>query len=385
MIIFWFSEIKWDYLRTRKQQLLSRFPKSDFIFFIEPISRLIKNKYTFQNNNPIYNITIPQLRSVSNPYIFYIINLKIIRKCISKVSTIWFSLIRILSRKIPDIFVTSNVYWIDTINSLLKKYPNAKLIYDCNDAPLSFATIPESTKEYFIKTISIAHKIVIPHKSYIKFIPKQYQNKIKIISNGVDYSAFQPKKISLSLFEKIPGPILMYIGAIAEWFDFNLIKSISKELTDVQIFLIGPVGKNSKNNLDNLILEKNITHIPTVPHDEMIYYLHYADVCVIPFLRTELTSTILPNKIFEYSAAGKPCVMTNFNEYLSEYKEHLFIAENLEDFISNIKTNIKFPPPKNQLKEFASKYKWEDISKTFHSYLMTVIDDQVQGESVSQQ
>ena len=375
MIIYWFSEIKWDYLRTRKQQLLSRFPKSDIIFFIEPISRLIKNKYTFQNNNPIYNITIPQLRSVSNPFIFYIINLKIIRKCISIVSTLWFLLIRILSRKKPDVLVTSNVYWIETINYLIKKYPNVKLIYDCNDDPLSFTTIPISTKEYFIKTISTAYKIVIPHKSYIKLVSKPYQNKIKIISNGVDYNAFQSKKKSLSLFEKISDPILIYVGAIAEWFDFNLIKSVSRELRDVQIFLIGPVGEKSKNNLNDLILEKNITHIPTVPHDEIIYYLHYADVCVIPFLRTELTSTILPNKIFEYSAAGKPCVMTNFNDYLNEYEKYLFISENLEDFISNIKTTIEFPPQKNQLKKFASKYEWEEISKIFQNYLMTVIDE----------
>ena len=81
------------------------------------------------------------------------------------------------------------------------------------------------------------------------------------------------------------------------------------------------------------------------------------------------------NKIFEYSAAGKPCVMTNFNYYLNEYEKHLFISKNLEDFISNIITNIEYPPQKNQLKKFASKYDWEDISKTFHSYLMAVIDE----------
>ena len=42
MIIYWFSEIKWDYLKTRKQQILSLFPKSDIIYFIEPISKLSK-------------------------------------------------------------------------------------------------------------------------------------------------------------------------------------------------------------------------------------------------------------------------------------------------------------------------------------------------------
>ena len=67
--------------------------------------------------------------------------------------------------------------------------------------------------------------------------------------------------------------------------------------------------------------------------------------------------------------------MTNFNDYLNEYEKYLFISENLEDFISNIKTTIEFPPQKNQLKKFASKYEWEEISKIFQNYLMTVIDE----------
>ena len=110
MIIFWFSEIKWNYLRTRKQQILSRFHKDNFILFIEPISRIINNKFTLQDNKPIYNITIPQLRSVANPFILYIINLKLIRKCIFLFSTIWFFVIQFLLKKKPDVIITSNVF-----------------------------------------------------------------------------------------------------------------------------------------------------------------------------------------------------------------------------------------------------------------------------------
>ena len=372
MIIYWFSEIKWDYLKTRKQQILSLFPKSDTIIFIEPISRLIKNNYTFQNNDPVYNLTIPHLRSISNPIIRFFINLIIIRKCIFKISTIWFFLVKILSGKNPDLVITSNVYWIETIECLKRKYPDIKLIYDCNDDPLSFSTIPSSTMNYFNKTISLSYKIIIPHKSYAKIIPKSYQNKIKVISNGVDYNVFQSKKILLNLFENISDPIIMYIGAISYWFDYNLVKSMAKELKDTQIFIIGPIGKSSQSNVDNLILQNNITHLPTIPHNEIINYLNYANVCMIPFLKTELTETILPNKIFEYSAAGKPCVMTNFNNDLNEYNKYLFISENKEDFLSNINNNIQSPPPKNQLKKFASKYDWKEISELYHEYIMDI-------------
>ena len=240
MIIYWFSEIKWDYLRTRKQQILSRFNKDNYVLFVEPISRLINNKYIIQNNSPVYNITIPQLRSVANPFILYIINLTIIRKCIFIVSTIWFLIFEFINKRKPDIIVISNVYWIDTIKLLMRKYPDIKLIYDCNDDPLSFSTIPFSTKDYFIKTISIAYKIITPHKCYNEFIPNPYHNKIDIISNGVDYTAFQSNNTSLSIFENISDPILMYVGAISDWFDFNLVQSIAIKLKHIHLFLIGP-------------------------------------------------------------------------------------------------------------------------------------------------
>ena len=45
MNIIWLSEIKWNYLKTRKQQIISRFPDDSSILFIEPISKKLSNNY----------------------------------------------------------------------------------------------------------------------------------------------------------------------------------------------------------------------------------------------------------------------------------------------------------------------------------------------------
>ena len=42
MNIIWFSEIRWDYLFTRKQHILSLFPKKDNILFVQPFNFLKK-------------------------------------------------------------------------------------------------------------------------------------------------------------------------------------------------------------------------------------------------------------------------------------------------------------------------------------------------------
>ena len=55
-----------------------------------------------------------------------------------------------------------------------------KIIYDCNDNPLAFPN-SSNKKKYFDKTLDYADKIIVPFKSYSKFIPEQYHQKIDIL------------------------------------------------------------------------------------------------------------------------------------------------------------------------------------------------------------
>ena len=121
MKIIWFSEIKWSYLKTRKQQILSRFVDDDTIYFIEPISKRIVNKFTLQDHNPVYSITIPQLRSVQSQFINKILNSSAVRKFISIVSEYYFRLFQLIHGIKPDIVITTNVYWADTLQSMKNK------------------------------------------------------------------------------------------------------------------------------------------------------------------------------------------------------------------------------------------------------------------------
>ena len=45
---------------------------------------------------------------------------------------------------------------------------------------------------------------------------------------------------------------------------------------------------------------------------------------------------MLPNKLFEYSATGKPSVMTNFNPHLDEFSNFVSITSNKDKFLNEI-------------------------------------------------
>ena len=372
MNIIWFSEIKWDYLKTRKQQILSRFPESSSIYFFEPISKALPNHYSSRNFDHVKAVTIPQIRTVSGVIINTLLSFSFIRTIINALAGLWFKIY--FSRKVDttDIIITSNVFWAKTIRRLKDNNPNIPIIYDCNDNPLAFPGSPEYTKYYFLQTLNFADKIIIPHTSYINFIPENFRSEVAIIANGVDYTLFQKSvKIPQTLW-KIKKPIIMYIGAISEWFNFQLIKAAAKK-TGYNFLLVGPISTGVEAKMSLLKSIENIFHVPSIPHIEIPNYLSKADVCIIPFIKNKLTESVLPNKMFEYAAAGKSCVMTEFNPSLKEFSDHVSIASNTEGFISEINQRINTVTPSDRMKSFAKKYDWSMISKKYYESLEAII------------
>ena len=372
MNIIWLSEIKWNYLKTRKQQIISRFPKESCVFFVEPISKKISNNYFPKKYSNIKAVTIPQLRSVNSKLLSHILSYIFIRKFFNVITALWFN---IFFKKIIDntnCLITSNVYWSSIIRTFKNKYPELSIVYDCNDNPLAFPGTPDYKKEYFLETLLLVNKIIIPHLSYKNFIPIEYHSKIKIITNGVDYELFQTIDKPIKILKRINKPIIMYIGAISEWFDFELIEYLINN-TPYNYVLIGPVSNNSKKRLDQLnSMHNRMFYLNAIKHEDIPSYLSKASVCIVPFIKDELTKSVLPNKLFEYSAAGKSSVMTNFNSYLNEFSDFVTITSNKDKFANELKTQIENPRSETVMKDFAKRFDWKTLSIQFYDYIKKI-------------
>ena len=64
MNVVWFAEIKWDYLRTRKQHLVLRRPQGVDVVFFEPYVRGRENRYDLRSVDGIHAATIPLVKSI---------------------------------------------------------------------------------------------------------------------------------------------------------------------------------------------------------------------------------------------------------------------------------------------------------------------------------
>ena len=373
MNIIWLSEIKWNYLKTRKQQIISRFPDDSSILFIEPISKKLSNNYYPIEYSHVKAVTIPQLRSVKNRLSNKILSYLFIRRIINALATIWFKFFfhKIINN--ANCIITSNVYWSQLIKTYKIKYPELPIIYDCNDNPLAFPGTPNYKKEYFIETLSLVNKIIIPHVSYRNFIPNKFHSKIEIITNGVDFELFQKINKPIEKVKNIKKPIIIYIGAISEWFDFDLTEYLLNN-SSYNFILIGPVSTNAIKRLDELSKHNRLHYFNAINHEEIPHYLFEANVCIIPFIKNELTESVLPNKLFEYSAAGKPSVMTNFNAYLSEFSDYVSITSEKDKFLNEIKKQIENPQSGEKLKEFAMSFDWSMISIEYYDYIKKITE-----------
>ena len=373
MKIIWLSEIKWSYLRTRKQHILSNFDNTDEILFVEPLSFNLKNKFHISIEKNIKYVTIPQVQNSDIVFINYLINFLPFKWLLKKISKF---LINNILRKIdfkPDILITSNVFWIDYLIEI-KNRLGLKIIYDCNDNPLAFPN--SSNKEtYFIKTLKYSDKIIIPFKSYINFIPKQYHSKIEIISNGVDskliLSDNKEQKTANSYVEKLKDKdIVMFIGSIDTRLDFDLIEKVVCDLSKMHFLFIGDIKRQVEKSFKQITKFKNVYHINSINYNQIGQYLNYAKVCIIPFKRNNLSKFILPNKIFEYSILEKPFILTNFNFELKDLNPDFLIAKDHFEFSKLILEQIDNPMNTQRLKAFASKYEWNQISSQYRAMIL---------------
>ena len=168
-------------------------------------------------------------------------------------------------------------------------------------------------------------------------------NKISVITNGSNNELFgiRPKNKELIHKLQLEGKFIVgYIGThgMAHSLAF-IIQSIQKIKDPTIHFLFigdGAIKKEIVELSDNLKL-KNITFLDPVSKDDVPLYLSICDISLAPLKSNDNFKTVIPSKIFEAAAMGKPTllgVQGQAQEILEKYNAGVcFIPENEDDFI----------------------------------------------------
>jgi GT2 family glycosyltransferase len=250
--------------------------------------------------------------------------------------------------------------WTPLVKKMANDYGGA-IIYDCMDHHAGFTN---NTSKALSQEDQLIHDADLVLASSL-LLEKQLSPKAKevsLIKNATEYSHFSDCKPNGKL-DFISGPIVGYYGAIADWFDIELIEECARLKPEWNFVLIGSTDLCDTSHAENL---KNIFFIGEIPYTELPGYLYYFDVCTIPFKIIPLTEATNPVKFYEFISAGKQVVATSLPE-LKPYSSYVRFADEPEKFIKQISkalTRKDDPREISARKELASRNDWDDrVSK----------------------
>lgn len=132
------------------------------------------------------------------------------------------------------------------------------------------------------------------------------------IPNGVNVRRFAEGDRSLPAdLAAIPGPRVLYVGALEEWFDVELVAMCARRYPDASFVIVGP----PRIDLSALAGLANVHLLGVRSPAVLPSYLWNCDVGLIPFDPShKVIGTVHPIKLYEYIACGLPVVSTAWDE-----------------------------------------------------------------------
>ena len=251
--------------------------------------------------------------------------------------------------------------------------PEFQLIYDCMDDIAGFSNTDRFVLDLEEGMVESCDALIVTSEAlFEKYhgvrLPRLIRNAANVehfSPGGSNHlSKFRQNLPSLSLRNSDPksaeGSLVNvgYVGAIADWFDAELVRSVAASEPDFRIHLCGAVSSRKVNR----VLEdtENVFFYGEIPYVDVPTFLERMDVLVIPFRIIPIIESCDPVKFYEYSAVGKPTVATRLPE-LERASDLVFFASTPDEFssqIRNAREKGQNPDFQGRLKSYASRNTW---------------------------
>ena len=368
MQVVWFAEIKWDYLKTRKQQIITRKPADLQILYLEPYTRKRRNQFRLRTEGDIFCATIPFIKSAPTFPWRHVLDRRSARRVVDLAArTRIRSIVKQLHFELGNVgFVISNIYAADIAVSLPRRF----LLYDCNDDHSSFPGMRSWSETYFNKTSRSADAVFASSRALLERVKtvRGSGDGIAYLGNGVDFDHFRkgdgagPSK----------QPRLGYIGALAPWVDFDAIADLARRHREWEIVMVGPILHGVEDQVLELTSSPNVFHLAAVSYDRLPEILSQFNLGLIPFRLNQLTRGVNPNKLYEYLAAGLPVVTTRFSAEVLGLPDIVKAVDAGDDFAAACEktiTELNDDQRADEIREtawrVARENDWNVIAETF--------------------
>lgn len=217
------------------------------------------------------------------------------------------------------------------LSPFVRLIPHERLVYDCMDQFEAFEKAREWDKSREGRLLKAADIVFTGGRS-LQQAKEGVNPRTHCFPSGVEFAHFHkaraPKTEIPADISRIKSPILGYFGAVDERIDFDLIRFLCQTRPDWNVVFLGPLIHFDMSPVQ----EENFHYLGAKNYADLPGYLKAFDVCLMPFVDSDLTRHISPTKTPEYLAGGKPVVSTPVPDVVADYGDIVRIARDHEAF-----------------------------------------------------
>lgn len=307
------SHTPWSSCPTRTQQLMSRLPGADILFFEPPGRKPDSAGRKVRPNVTVYQLPkMIDLASGTKPVARY--NRRRIASCIEKAMN------RHRFRE-PLLWCTTpeNIHQLDYL-------AYRGLVYDCHrywsELPVQWeGDLAAAADVCFAASDGLTDRLA-PCSQNIALLP-----------NGVNFPLFSREAVDTpaEVADLAGTPVLGFVGTLHSDLDMTPLIQCADVHPEWTFLLIGPVTHSPY--LPHLEERENIRLLGRRPLVDIPDYLSICTACVDLLRKGDEDSDVLHYRIYEYMAAGKPVAAMHWRHQRQDYPDVVRCARTVDDFI----------------------------------------------------
>jgi len=355
------SEVRWDYFRTRKQFLLSRFPERWRVLFAQPPGSGREDPWIPRQDGNVTYFTVPFLKpSTKQPLYNLAAATRPGRAAIERVARI--HLRRAMARLgvEPDpVVLISNIYAAGALEGLRRRLT----VYDFNDSPFQFAGSPRWARGYYDRTLGAADLVFAVSEHWRRQLVTETRAPVVSLGNGVEFERFATRQPEPDDVKSLPRPRVGYLGLLSHFLDFEVLEELRRSRRGGTLLLAGPDSPATRGRLRELAGRDGVKVLGSQPYERVPAILQSLDVGVIPFRAHDpFVRGINPNKVYQYLAAGIPVVTTPLLD-LPSTPPLVQFASDPGEFVAAMGRALDAAPGPERCREVARPHDWGELAR----------------------
>ena len=192
-----------------------------------------------------------------------------------------------------------------------------------------------------------------------------------LLTNGVDVNHFSQPAPEPADLAGISGPRAIYVGAVDDRFNVELMAHIANELPDVSFIIVGP-GTNLKKL--QTVGKPNIHVLGPRPYRQIPGYLQACNVMLMPLANDAANSGRSPMKLYESAAAGLPVVALATDEIRRRADPFVFLFSSFVEAVEQIRYVLKTRPSRKDIARQSDPHSWTSKASALLEFLRMSVD-----------